>query len=71
MVVIKFVHNSANGLHINVSLWSDQEKTNLFPDDKDKELGISKLARHFIGGLLDHVQESCAVLCPTVNSYKR
>ncbi|ELU12669.1 hypothetical protein CAPTEDRAFT_195430 [Capitella teleta] len=38
---------------------------------EDKDLGISSLAKHFIGGLLKHAQSSCALLCPTVNSYKR
>ncbi|ESO10609.1 hypothetical protein HELRODRAFT_190105 [Helobdella robusta] len=61
----------SNGLHINVSLWNEKEKVNLFPDEADAKLGISKLAYNFIGGLLSHVEESCAILCPTVNSYKR
>ncbi|ELU01167.1 hypothetical protein CAPTEDRAFT_219713 [Capitella teleta] len=58
----------ANGLHVNVSLWKND--MNMFIGE-DKDLGISSLAKHFIGGLLKHAQSSCALLCPTVNSYKR
>ena len=33
--------------------------------------GISKLAYHFIAGVLAHAKAIIAVTCPTVNSYKR
>jgi glutamine synthetase len=45
---------------------------NLFVDDNDsRKLGISKLAYQFIGGILRHLPAICAVVAPTVNSYKR
>ncbi|MBV9173184.1 MAG: glutamine synthetase, partial [Chloroflexi bacterium] len=33
--------------------------------------GLSPVARHFIAGQLAHARGMCAVLAPTVNSYKR
>ena len=45
---------------------------NLFGDDSDgRGLGLSKLAYHFIGGILEHAPALCAVTSPTVNCYKR
>lgn len=61
----------SNGLHNNVSLWRLSDGKNAFPDPSDSQLGLSQTAYHFLGGLLDHVEDSCAFLCPTVNSYKR
>ncbi|MDZ7386636.1 MAG: glutamine synthetase, partial [candidate division KSB1 bacterium] len=31
----------------------------------------SQLAYHFMAGIIKHIRAMCAVLCPTVNSYKR
>ena len=73
MIIIKITItnlSTANGLHINLSLWNNRNE-NLFIDTKDQKLGISKICRNFIGGILDHVVESCAIFCPTMNSYKR
>lgn len=56
---------------MNVSLWNAADDTNAFKDPADKEMGISKVAYNFIGGLMNYARVSCAVLCPTVNSYKR
>jgi glutamine synthetase len=45
---------------------------NLFTDERDpRGLGLSKLAYHFLGGVLAHAQSLCAVMSPTVNCYKR
>lgn len=62
---------SASGLHVNVSLWNTDDNTNAFKDTSDKPLGVSKVANNFLGGLVEHAVASCAVMCPTVNSYKR
>jgi glutamine synthetase len=60
---------TGNGLHTHQSLWSlDGEP--LFADDTD-ELGLSTTAYHYMGGLLEHGRSIAAVICPTVNSYKR
>lgn len=62
---------TGNGLHLHMSL-SDSEGNNLFQDPEDERgLGLSPMAYHFIGGLMDHAEALCAFLAPTVNSYKR
>ena len=43
-----------------------------FHDDDDaRGLGLSELAYRFIAGILDHAQGLTAIVCPTVNSFKR
>jgi glutamine synthetase len=72
----------ANGLHFHLSLWDEAESENLFASETgnlqfpagkhpEGESGLSETARHFIGGLLDHMQGLTAICAPTVNSYKR
>ncbi len=57
-------------MHIHLSI-SDGE-SNLFADDTDpRQLGLSKLAYHFLGGLLAHAEALTAICAPTINSYKR
>jgi len=63
-----FMHLTGNGCHCHASLWRGD--TNLFEDPAD-ELGISSVGYNFVGGLLHHAQALCALLNPTVNSYKR
>ncbi len=65
-----FSHLTGNGCHCHVSLWDKTGKKNQFVDQKG-DLGLSQLAYHFLGGVLDHAQALCAVTNPTVNSYKR
>lgn len=60
---------NGSGMHTHQSLW-DAEGRNLFYDPEDP-YRLSKLAYHFMGGQLSHIREMAAVLCPTVNSYKR
>jgi glutamine synthetase len=59
---------TGSGCHAHVSLWRDGK--NLFQDSTD-ELGLSQLAYHFIGGVIEHANALCALLNPSVNSYKR
>ncbi|MFT8328881.1 MAG: type I glutamate--ammonia ligase [Oenococcus oeni] len=59
---------NGNGMHTNMSLSKDGN--NAFDDPTDK-LGLSKVAYHFLGGLLDHAQNFVAITNPTVNSFKR
>ncbi|MEC9460072.1 MAG: type III glutamate--ammonia ligase [SAR324 cluster bacterium] len=61
---------TGNGCHAHVSVWSKDGKTNLM-EDTHGELGLSKLAYHFIGGLLKHAESLAAITNPVVNSYKR
>jgi glutamate---methylamine ligase len=63
-----FIDLTGSGCHAHVSVWRDG--TNLFEDTTDK-LGISALARQFIGGVMAHAPALTALLNPTVNSYKR
>src|SRR5215470_15360961 len=63
-----FSNLTGSGCHAHVSLW--QGKKNLFQDAKG-ELGLSKLGYTFIGGVIHNAEPLCALLNPTVNSYKR
>ncbi|MHC4154488.1 MAG: type I glutamate--ammonia ligase [Planctomycetota bacterium] len=59
-----------SGMHVHQSLFDIKAKANAFYD-KDHKYNLSKLARSFIAGQIEHINAMCAVLCPTVNSYKR
>jgi glutamine synthetase len=62
---------AGSGMHIHMSI-SDGSNSNLFHDESDSSgMGLSKLAYHFIGGLLHHAPALCALVAPSVNSYKR
>jgi len=59
-----------NGMHLHMSLWNRAGK-NLFADERDEKMGLSPLAYHFIGGILDHLPALSAIAAPMPNSYKR
>ena len=59
-----------SGMHIHQSLFDRKSKTNAFYD-KDEKYNLSNAAYNFIAGQIKHIKAMCAVLCPTVNSYKR
>ena len=62
---------AGNGMHFHLSIASASNK-NLFHDASDPSgMGLSKLAYHFLAGLLAHGPALCAFAAPTVNSYKR
>ena len=63
-----FANLTGSGCHAHVSLW--QGGRNLFADDAG-ELGVSQRGYHFVGGVMAHAEALCALLNPTVNSYKR
>lgn len=65
-----FSNLTGNGCHTHVSVWSKETKMNLFKD-AEGELGLSKLAYQFIGGILESASALCAFTNPTINSYKR
>jgi len=60
--------DNGSGMHVHQSLW--KKNKNLF-----FELGgygdVSKMALHYIGGLLKHAEALCALIAPTTNSYRR
>lgn len=61
---------AGSGMHVHQSLSSIKTKKNLFYNPKDK-YKLSDIAYNFIAGQLQHVKGMMAILCPTVNSYKR
>ena len=60
---------NGNGMHVHQSL-EDFGGRNAFYDENEPD-GLSQIAKYYIGGLLDHAQENCAILASWVNSYKR
>src|SRR5580698_5003855 len=66
-----FANRAGSGAHFHVSVGTAKQK-NAFYDKNDKSgMGLSKMAYHFLGGVLQHARAFCAVAAPTVNSYKR
>lgn len=65
-----FSHLTGNGCHAHVSLWDKAGAKNLFASGRD-ELGLSKLAYQFLGGIMHNVEALTSIFNPTVNSYKR
>jgi glutamine synthetase len=61
---------TGNGCHAHVSVWDKSGETNKFSDDGD-EMGLSKLAYQFLGGIMHNADSLAAIFNPTVNSYKR
>lgn len=66
-----FADRPGNGMHFHLSM-SDHQGNNIFYDPNDpRGLGLSKMAYHFMAGMLHHAKALCAFAAPTVNSYKR
>jgi glutamine synthetase len=61
---------AGSGMHIHQSLFDIKSKTNAFYD-KNHKYNLSTIAYNFIAGQIKHINAMCAILCPTVNSYKR
>ncbi|MGY5876878.1 MAG: glutamine synthetase family protein [Candidatus Thorarchaeota archaeon] len=64
-----FAGINGNGMHMHQSLWTIDERTNLFATDEPGE--ISGLAKHYVAGILKHAPALSAIVAPTVNSFKR
>ncbi len=63
---------AGSGAHFNVSLADPATGRNLFASDDDpRGCGLTQLGYQFIAGVLRHLPAICAVIAPTVNSYKR
>jgi glutamine synthetase len=58
---------NASGMHCHQSLWKKGQP--LFAGDG--YAGLSRIAMHYIGGLLRHARALSAIIAPTTNSYKR
>ena len=65
-----FANLTGSGCHAHVSVWDKTGKKNLFLNKRD-EMGLSKLAYQFLGGVLHSADSMAAIFIPTVNSYKR
>jgi glutamate---methylamine ligase len=65
-----FLNLTGNGCHAHVSVWDKTGKTNLFHDPKG-ELGLSKMAYSFLGGVIHNAEALCSFFNPTINSFKR
>jgi glutamine synthetase len=65
-----FPNLTGNGCHAHVSVWDKSGSVNKFSDDSD-EMGLSKLAYQFLGGILHNADSLAAIFNPSVNSYKR
>jgi glutamine synthetase len=59
---------NGSGMHVHQSLWRGD--INLFYE-KNEPYHLSKLARHYIAGIMTHSREISAILCQWTNSYKR
>ena len=65
-----FADLTGNGCHAHVSLWDRTGRANRFHAAKG-ELGLSKLAYNFLGGVIHSADALTALFNPTVNSFKR
>ena len=62
-------NRGGSGLHINFS-FRNEDGVNVINDEKADD-GLSELAKHSMGGLLEHHQALAGICAPTVNAYKR
>ncbi len=61
---------NGSGMHVHQSLFIDDE--NVFHDSNDPQgFGLSKIAKHYIAGLLKYAPEMTLITNQYVNSYKR
>jgi len=67
-----YADRAGSGAHFNVSLADRVSGVNLFADPADSRgCRLSTLGYQFVAGVLRHLPAICAVVAPTVNSYKR
>jgi glutamine synthetase len=59
---------NGSGMHVHQSLWKDDDT---LMSDVDAYAGLSKLAKHYVAGLLAHASALLAFCAPTTNSYRR
>jgi glutamine synthetase len=67
-----YADRAGSGAHFNVSLADRVSGVNVFADPADSRgCRLSTLGYQFVAGVLRHLPAICAVVAPTVNSYKR
>ncbi len=59
---------AGNGMHMNQSLFAKDKNAFYDPSSTNQ---LSDTAMHYIAGVLKHAKALCAIINPTVNSYKR
>ena len=63
-----FENLTGNGCHAHISVWDGKKNKFL---DKSNNLGLSKMAYNFLGGVMKHASSLSAFFNPTINSYRR
>jgi glutamine synthetase len=63
-----FPDQAGSGCHVHLSVWEGER--NAFYDPHG-QLGLSRLGRQFVAGVLEHLPALLAITCPSVNSYRR
>ncbi len=63
-----FADQAGSGCHVHLSLWNGDQNVMYDPNG---QLGLSRLGRNFVAGVLQHAPGLLAVTCPSVNSYLR
>ncbi|MDC0517805.1 type III glutamate--ammonia ligase [Candidatus Pelagibacter sp.] len=63
-----FENLTGNGCHAHVSVWDGKKNKFL---DKSNDLGLSKMAYNFLGGVIKNASSLSAFFNPTINSYRR
>ena len=63
-----FENLTGNGCHAHISIWDGNKNKFL---DKSDELGLSKMAYNFLGGVIKNASSLSAFFNPTINSYRR
>ena len=66
-----FADRTGSGAHFNMSLADLQQGQNLFAPADGSAASVSEMGLQFMAGILRHAPAICAVMAPTVNSYKR
>ncbi|MGI8643796.1 MAG: glutamine synthetase family protein [Thermomicrobiales bacterium] len=62
---------AGSGMHLLQQLSQYPSGGDLLRASASDGTSLSDVGRHMIGGQLGHAAAACAVVCPTVNSYKR
>ena len=63
-----FENLTGNGCHAHISVWNGKKNKFL---DKSNNLGLSKMAYNFLGGVIKNASSLSAFFNPTINSYRR
>jgi glutamine synthetase len=59
-----------SGCHVHLSL-ANEARENIFAASPEEHSHLSQQARYFLAGVLSHAPALLALLCPTINAYRR